>query len=166
MDYLEVIKEKIINDENIDSLLTYWRLKDNRIVFTNGCFDILHRGHIEYLSRAASMGDILVVGLNSDKSVKKIKGDERPLQDEYSRALVLASLKQVTGVYLFDEDTPYNLISRVKPDVLVKGGDYKVEDIVGADVVKSNGGEVVTIDFVDGYSTSGLIDKLQNTSSE
>ena len=166
MDYLEVIKEKIIRDENIDSLLTYWRLKDNRIVFTNGCFDILHRGHIEYLSQAASLGDILVVGLNSDKSVKKIKGDERPLQDEYSRALVLASLKQVTGVYLFDEDTPYNLISRVKPDVLVKGGDYRVEDIVGADVVKSYGGEVVTINFVEGYSTSGLIEKLQNTNSK
>ena len=162
MDYLEVIKEKIITDDNIDSLLTYWRLKDNRIVFTNGCFDILHRGHIEYLSSAFSMGDIMVVGLNSDKSVKKIKGNERPLQDEYSRALVLASLKQVTGVYLFDEDTPYNLISRVKPDVLVKGGDYKVEDIVGADVVKAYGGEVVTIDFLEGYSTTVLIERIQN----
>lgn len=161
MDYLDVIKEKIITDETFGPLLTYWRLKDNRIVFTNGCFDILHRGHIEYLSKTASLGDIVLVGLNSDRSVRKIKGSNRPLQDEYSRALVMASLKQVTGVYVFDEETPYNLISRVKPDVLVKGGDYKVEEIVGADVVKAYGGEVVTIDFLKGYSTSGLIEKLQ-----
>ncbi len=166
MDYLDVIKEKIITDETLGPLLTYWRLKDNRIVFTNGCFDILHRGHIEYLSKTASLGDIVVVGLNSDRSVRKIKGNDRPLQDEYSRALVMASLKQVTGVCLFDEETPYNLISRVKPDVLVKGGDYKVEEIVGADVVKAYGGEVVTIDFVEGYSTSGLIEKLQKTSTK
>lgn len=166
MDYLDVIKEKIITDETLNPLLTYWRLKDNRIVFTNGCFDILHRGHIEYLSRTASLGDIVLVGLNSDRSVRKIKGNDRPLQDEYSRALVMASLKQVTGVYLFDEETPYNLISRVKPDVLVKGGDYSEENIVGADVVKENGGEVVTIDFVEGYSTSGLIEKLQKTNSK
>jgi len=161
-----VIKEKIITDETLGPLLTYWRLKDNRIVFTNGCFDILHRGHIEYLSKTASLGDIVVVGLNSDRSVRKIKGNDRPLQDEYLRALVMASLKQVTGVCLFDEETPYNLISRVKPDVLVKGGDYKVEEIVGADVVKGYGGEVVTIDFVEGYSTSGLIEKLQKTSTK
>jgi len=166
MDYLDVIKEKIITDETLGPLLTYWRLKDNRIVFTNGCFDILHRGHIEYLSKTASLGDIVVVGLNSDRSVRKIKGNDRPLQDEYSRALVMASLKQVTGVYLFDEETPYNLISRVKPDVLVKGGDYKVEEIVGADVVKAYGGEVVTIDFLKGYSTSGLIEKLQKTKTK
>ncbi|MCF8334964.1 MAG: D-glycero-beta-D-manno-heptose 1-phosphate adenylyltransferase [Bacteroidales bacterium] len=164
MEYLEVIKGKIIKDENLESLLTYWRLKDNRIVFTNGCFDLLHRGHVEYLSTTASLGDILVVGMNSDRSVKRIKGNNRPVQDEYSRALLLASLKQVTGVCLFDEDTPYNLINRIKPDVLVKGGDYKVEDIVGADIVQSNGGKVVTIDFVEGYSTSALIKKIQNTS--
>ena len=162
MDYLEVIKGKIINNENLDSLLTYWRLKDNRIVFTNGCFDMLHRGHVEYLSSTASMGDIVVVGLNSDESVRKIKGDDRPIQDEYSRALLLASLKQVTAVCLFDEETPYNLISRVKPDVLVKGGDYKVDEIVSADVVKAYGGEVVTIDFLKGYSTTVLIEKIQN----
>jgi len=166
MDYLDVIKEKIITDETLGPLLTYWRLKDNRIVFTNGCFDILHRGHIEYLSKTASLGDIVVVGLNSDRSVRKIKGNDRPLQDEYSRALVMASLKQVTGVCLFDEETPYNLISRVKPDVLVKGGDYKVEEIVGADVVKAYGGEVVTIDFLKGYSTSVLIERIQNINSK
>ncbi|MFW6101208.1 MAG: adenylyltransferase/cytidyltransferase family protein, partial [Bacteroidota bacterium] len=108
MDYLEVIKEKIITDEKLDALLTYWRLKDYRIVFTNGCFDIMHRGHIEYLSKAASLGDMMVLGLNSDRSVRSIKGDKRPLQDEYSRALVLASLKQVGGICIFDEDTPYN----------------------------------------------------------
>jgi rfaE bifunctional protein nucleotidyltransferase chain/domain len=161
MDYLKVIENKIITDENLESLLTYWRLKNNKIVFTNGCFDLLHRGHIEYLSKTASLGDIVVVGLNSDKSVKSIKGEGRPIQDEYSRALVLASLKQVTGVYLFNDDTPYNLIDKIKPDVLVKGGDYNQDNIVGADVVKMNGGEVVTIDFVEGYSTSSLIEKLK-----
>lgn len=161
MDYLELIKGKIVTDENLDSLLTYWRLKDNRIVFTNGCFDLLHRGHIEYLSKTASLGDIFIVGLNSDQSVRSIKGQGRPLQDEYSRALILASLKQVTGVYLFDEDTPYNLIKSIKPDVLVKGGDYTEENIVGADIVKEYGGEVVTIDFVEGYSTTSIIERLK-----
>ena len=160
MDYLEVIKQKIIAPENLESLLTYWRLKDYRIVFTNGCFDILHRGHIAYLSQTAALGDVVVVGLNTDRSVKRIKGKNRPVQDEYSRALILASLKQVTGVCFFDEDTPYNLIAQVKPDVLVKGGDYTEDTIVGSDIVRKNGGEVVTIDFLEGFSTSDIIEKL------
>lgn len=163
MDYLKVIQSRIITDENLESLLTYWRLRDEKIVFTNGCFDLLHRGHVEYLAQAASLGSVLLVGLNSDHSVRKIKGDERPIQDEYSRLLLTASLHFVTGVKLFDEDTPYRLISRIVPDILVKGGDYKEEDIVGADVVKGNGGRVVTIDFTDGYSSSRIIEKIRQS---
>ena len=131
-----------------------------KIVFTNGCFDILHRGHIEYLSKASDLGDVLIIGLNTDASVKRIKGEGRPVQDETSRALILASLRFVEAVILFDEDTPYDLISMIKPDVLVKGGDYTEETIVGADIVKAIGGEVVTIPLVEGYSTSGLIKVL------
>lgn len=163
MDYLKLLQSRIITDDNLNALLTYWRLKDEKIVFTNGCFDLLHRGHVEYLARAASLGSILVVGLNSDASVRRLKGDRRPVQDEYSRALLTTSLRFVTGVKLFDEDTPYELIRRIQPDVLVKGGDYKEEDIVGGDVVKSKGGEIVTIDFTEGYSTSGIIEKIRHS---
>jgi len=163
MDYLKLIQSRIITDENLGALLTYWRFKDEKIVFTNGCFDLLHRGHVEYLAQAAALGSVLILGLNSDQSVRKIKGDQRPIQDEYSRALLTASLHFVTGVKLFDEETPYNLISRIVPDVLVKGSDYREEDIVGADVVKQHGGQVVTIDFTDGYSSSGIIDKIRQS---
>ena len=127
MDKLKIIKSKIIGDDSINYWLTYWRFKRKIIVFTNGCFDILHRGHIEYLSKAANNGDILIVGLNTDKSVKKIKGSGRPYQDEKSRALILASLHFVTAVILFNEETPYELIKLIQPDVLVKGSDYKPE---------------------------------------
>ncbi len=161
MDHINRILAKISTQENLQSLLTYWRLKDYKIAFTNGCFDLLHKGHIEYLASAADQGDILVVGLNSDESVKRIKGDNRPVQDETSRKLTLASLKMVTVVVVFEEDTPYELIKGVKPDVLVKGADYKEEDIVGADLVKGNGGEIVTVDLTEGYSTSNIISKIK-----
>ncbi len=161
MDYLKLTQSKIISDDNLDALLTYWRLKDETIVFTNGCFDLLHRGHMEYLARAASLGSILLVGVNTDRSVRSIKGDQRPVQDEYSRALLTASLRYVTGVKLFDEDTPYDLIHHIKPDILVKGGDYRQEDIVGAEVVKNHGGRIETIEFTEGYSTSVLIDRIR-----
>jgi len=163
MDKLSVIQSKIIDINNIESLLTYWSLKNQKIVFTNGCFDILHRGHVEYLAQAASHGDVLVVGLNTDNSVKRIKGDTRPVQDEYARAMLMASLSFVSAVIFFDEDTPYELIKKVQPDVLVKGSDYKIEDIVGYDIVKAKGGDVVTIDFIDGYSTTSIIEKLKNS---
>ncbi len=161
MNYLEILNQKIINKEKLTPLLTYWRLKNHRLVFTNGCFDILHRGHIEYLAKAASLGDVLVIGLNTDQSVKNIKGPQRPVQDEKSRALVLASLTFVTAVVFFNEDTPYNLIEQIKPDVLVKGADYQKEDIVGADVVESNGGEIITVNLTEGYSTSSVINKIK-----
>ena len=161
MNKLDVIKSKIIDIDNIKPFLVNWKLKNQKIVFTNGCFDILHRGHVEYLAKAAGSGDVLVIGLNTDNSVRRIKGEFRPVQDEYARAILLASLSFVSVVILFDEDTPYELIEKIKPDVLVKGSDYKAEDIVGYDIVKTNGGEIVTIDFIEGYSTTSIIEKLK-----
>jgi rfaE bifunctional protein nucleotidyltransferase chain/domain len=137
-----------------------WRLFKKKIVFTNGCFDILHRGHLEYLSQARDRGDLLIIGVNSDASVKRIKGEGRPVQDETSRALTLASLRFVEAIILFDEDTPYELIKIVKPDVLVKGGDYNENTIVGADIVRANGGDVVVIPLVQGYSTTEILKKV------
>ena len=136
-------------------------LHRQKIVFTNGCFDILHRGHITYLAQARQLGDLLVVGLNSDASVRRLKGPERPVNDEQSRALLLAALEMVDYVVLFEEDTPYNLILKVKPDLLVKGGDYDIHNIVGADFVLQRGGEVRTIPFVQGFSSSSIIDHLK-----
>jgi D-glycero-beta-D-manno-heptose 1-phosphate adenylyltransferase len=158
---LDLIKSKIITDWNeLSFFIAYCRLKDRKIVFTNGCFDILHRGHIEYLSKAARHGDELIVGLNSDASVKILKGESRPIQDEQSRALILAALGFVSRVVLFEQETPYELIKLVQPDVLIKGGDYKPEKIVGNDIVKAKGGKVVTIAFVPGFSTTGIINKM------
>ncbi len=156
------LQSKIISKENLLPLLNVCRFKDKKIVFSNGCFDILHRGHVEYLSKAADLGDVLVVGLNTDASVKRLKGENRPVQDQVSRANIMASLFFVDYVVYFDEDTPLNLIKYLKPDILVKGKDYKEEDIVGADIVKSNGGKVITIDLVKGYSTSSIIKSIDN----
>ncbi len=158
---VDFVKSKITNKEDLQYILSYYRFKEKKIVFTNGCFDLLHRGHIEYLLQAAACGDVLIVGLNSDKSVKKLKGADRPLQDEKSRALILASLLFVDHILLFDEETPVDLIRSVQPDVLVKGGDYKEEEIVGNEVVTEKGGKVKIIDYLSGYSTSGLIDKIK-----
>lgn len=160
MTTLDVTKNKIFDRAVLGNRLAMWRFLNNKIVFTNGCFDILHRGHIEYLSQARDKGSVLILGLNSDASVKRIKGEGRPVQDEMSRALVLASLRFVDAVILFDEDTPYELIKLVQPDVLVKGADYAEDTIVGADIVKANGGEVVTIPLVEGYSTSEILKKV------
>jgi rfaE bifunctional protein nucleotidyltransferase chain/domain len=140
-----------------------WQNAGLKVVFTNGCFDLLHLGHVDYLEKARSMGDKLVLGLNSDNSVSRFKGPERPLQDQQSRARVLAALQFVDLVVLFDEDTPLNLISQLLPNILVKGSDYLAENIVGADVVKKNGGEVKTIDFVPGYSTTRIVEKIKRT---
>jgi D-glycero-beta-D-manno-heptose 1-phosphate adenylyltransferase len=161
MDHLNFIQSKILLDRSeLENFLAVWRFKDQKVVFTNGCFDIIHRGHVEYLAQAASLGDQLVIGLNTDGSVKRLKGLNRPVQDENTRALVLASFSFVAKVILFDEDTPYELIKLIKPDILVKGGDYKPVDIVGYDIVTSNGGEVVTINLVEGYSTSSIISRI------
>ncbi len=131
-----------------------------KVVFTNGCFDILHAGHIEILKKAKEKGDILIVGLNSDKSIKKIKGRKRPIMDEKDRALILDSIKFVDYVVLFDEETPYNLIKEIKPDVLVKGSDYKINEVVGADIVIKNGGEVFLVPLLKGKSTSKIIEEV------
>jgi D-glycero-beta-D-manno-heptose 1-phosphate adenylyltransferase len=164
MGQLETITAKILlTGACIQRSLAYWRFKNHRIVFTNGCFDILHRGHAEYLARASDLGDVLVVGLNTDNSVRAIKGPGRPLQDEKSRALVLASLSSVTAVMLFDQETPEELIRLVQPDVLVKGSDYKPEEIVGYGIVTARGGSVETIDFIEGYSSSDIIKKISGS---
>lgn len=162
MTHLEKISSKILNTDTIAEKLAFWKFKNQKIVFTNGCFDILHLGHIDYLSKAADMGDILIVGINTDASVKKLKGHKRPINDEISRASIIASLRFVDTVILFDEETPYSLIKTVQPDVLVKGSDYKEQDIVGFDLVKSKNGEVKTIDFLPGFSTSLIEQKIKN----
>lgn len=151
----------IFKKEDAFNRLQTWRFKDKKIVFSNGCFDIVHRGHLEYLASAASMGNKMIIGLNTDSSTQRLKGPTRPINDEYSRALLLASLGFVDMVILFEEDTPYNLIDFVQPDVLVKGSDYKAEDIVGYDIVKAKGGEIKTLDFIEGFSSTGIIKKIQ-----
>ncbi len=133
----------------------------SKVVFTNGCFDILHAGHVLYLDEAKSLGDILVVGLNSDASVKRLKGPTRPINNQYDRALVLSALKSVDYVLIFDEDTPYRLIQEIVPNVLVKGGDWKPEDIVGADIVLEHGGIVKSLSFMVGQSTTAILQKLR-----
>ena len=136
--------------------------KENKaLVFTNGCFDILHKGHAVYLNQARSLGDVLIVGVNSDRSVKVLKGDSRPVNNENDRAFLLDNLKSVDYVIIFDEDTPYNLIKDIVPDYLVKGGDWKEEDIVGWDIVKAAGGKVMSLDYVDNYSTTNTLKKLK-----
>jgi rfaE bifunctional protein nucleotidyltransferase chain/domain len=133
------------------------------IAFTNGCFDILHRGHVEYLEKARATADILIVGINSDASVRRLKGDERPYIPQEDRAFILSRLKAVDLVCIFEEDTPFELIKRVQPDVLVKGGDYQLDEIVGRDIVVKNGGQVLTIPLVFGRSTTNLIEKIRLT---
>src|SRR6202012_3238677 len=142
MTKLEFIQSKIYKWEDLARTIALWKFKDRKIVFTNGCFDLLHKGHVTYLAQAAEMGDMLVVGLNSDASVKKLaKGDSRPIQDQDSRALIMASLESVAAICIFDEDTPADLIKLVQPHVLVKGCDWKPEQIAGYDTVKASGGE-------------------------
>ncbi len=141
-------------------MLHVWRFQQKKIVFTNGCFDIVHLGHLDYLSKAADLGDILILGLNTDASVQRLKGAGRPVVDELARAFMMASLRFVDAVVLFDQQTPYELIQLVQPDVLVKGKDYKAEEVVGYDIVTAKGGKVETIDLVPGYSTTALIQKI------
>ncbi|MFO7879229.1 MAG: D-glycero-beta-D-manno-heptose 1-phosphate adenylyltransferase [Bacteroidales bacterium] len=156
----QAIENKILTPGIFDQWLHEVRPGINKLVFTNGCFDIIHRGHVSYLAKAADMGSHLIVAINSDASVKRIKGKNRPLQDEKSRALVMAAMEFVDFVVLFGEDTPAALIEKLVPDVLVKGGDYDIEKIVGHNTVIKAGGEVKTIDFLEGYSSSGIIENL------
>lgn len=159
MSHLDRLNNKIYTIDSIQSVIRVWRFKEEKIVFSNGCFDILHRGHVEYLSKAADLGQHLIIGLNSDASVRNLKGDLRPLQDEQSRLILLSALQFVDAVILFDEPTPYNLIKAIVPNYLVKGKDYKAEEVVGYDIVTQHGGAVKTIDLVPGYSTTTIIEK-------
>jgi D-glycero-beta-D-manno-heptose 1-phosphate adenylyltransferase len=167
---LEIIKAKIYSLESLSPPLNVWRFKGEKIVFTNGCFDIIHRGHIDYLAKTSDLGGKLIVAINSDASVKRQgKSVSRPLQDEQTRALIMASLHFVNAVIIFDEDTPENLIKMIMPDVLVKGADYDANEtnkqskkyIAGSDLVKANGGEVKTIEFLEGFSTTAIENKIK-----
>jgi len=156
----QIIPQKIYDHTGLQHQLRRWRLLSKTIAFTNGCFDILHQGHIASLSDAARAADILIVGLNSDASTRRLKGEQRPINNEQARATVLASLLMVDAVIIFEEDTPLELIKMVMPDVLVKGGDYTLEQIVGAKEVMAAGGRVVINPIVPGFSTTGIIDKI------
>jgi len=145
--------------DNID-IIKKIKAERKKIVFTNGCFDLLHVGHIRYLSQAKKLGDFLIIGLNSDRSVKKLKGKDRPINSFEDRATLLSALKSVDLVIKFEEQTPENLIKDIVPDVLVKGGDYNIEDIVGYQIVIQNGGQVKTLSFYDGYSSTNYINKI------
>jgi rfaE bifunctional protein nucleotidyltransferase chain/domain len=160
MNYIAEIEQRIIPIGTECKLLEQWRKENQKLVFTNGCFDLVHRGHLDYLAKAADLGDKLLIGLNTDNSVKRLKGNTRPIVDEYSRAFLLASLCFVSAVFLFDEDTPYNLIQTLQPDVLVKGADYQINAIVGADIVQQKGGDIVTLEFLPGFSTSLMIEQI------
>ncbi len=162
MSSLEKIKGKVLSDwDALPGILQNWRNTNQKVVFTNGCFDIIHRGHIVLLSKAADLGQKLIVGLNSDSSVRGLKGESRPLQDETSRAMIMAGFGFVDLVVLFHQDTPLELITLIKPDVLVKGGDYKAEEIVGFDTVTKYKGQVITINFEKGFSTTAIVKKMK-----
>ena len=159
----EIIQTKIFTEVKLFvPILNRWKQAGETVVFTNGCFDLVHRGHIDSLAKAADLGDRLIVGLNSDASVKLLKGENRPLVDQQSRAILLASLLMVDAVVLFDEETPYELIRSIVPDILVKGAEYQLEEIVGFDIVLAAGGRVERIELTEGFSTTDLIQKIKD----
>lgn len=158
------VKKKIKNNIDAVRLVEKWKLKNEKIVFTNGCFDLLHLGHIDYLSKAKDLGTKLIIGINSSESVKKLKGPSRPINSSQSRSTLLACFQFVDLVVIFSENTPINLIKNIEPDILVKGGDYKIETIVGAEEVVNFGGRVEIISFLSGYSTSSIVTQIQSFS--
>ena len=160
---LKKIQSKIQSWKSIQSTVSQWKLVGEKIVFTNGCFDILHFGHIHYLAEASELGDRLVIGLNSEASVKRLKGEHRPINDEVTRQYLLAALEFVDGVEVFEEDNPLELIKTILPDVIVKGGDWKSEQIVGSDIVLANGGQVKSLVFKEGYSTTLIEEKIRKS---
>ena len=163
MNKREIIDSRVLDLKILKQLLAIWALKSKKVVFTNGVFDLLHLGHIDYLSKAKDLGDVLIIGVNTDESAKRLgKGKNRPITDEVSRSTIIASLNFVDAVVLFNEDTPYELIKTVQPDVLVKGADYKPEEIVGYDVVTAKGGKIETIEFLPGYSTTLIEKKIKS----
>ncbi len=159
MNYSESIKEKLVEWPLLKKMLAVWRFKNQKIVFTNGCFDLIHQGHIHLLTTAGSFGDVLIVGLNTDASIATMKPG-RPIQDQHSRSLIMASFAFVDAVILFDEETPYELIEKIQPNVLVKGGDYKPEDVVGKEYVEKHGGKVELVNYAEGFSTTNMLLKI------
>lgn len=155
---------KILNEPAVLELVSKWRKEGLKLVFTNGCFDILHEGHVRYLNEASNLGDRLIVGLNADASVSRLKGPHRPINPQHSRAYVLAGLECVSAVIVFEDDTPMQLIQMISPDVLVKGGDWEVNQIVGSDFVIQQGGQVFSLPFYNGFSTTSIEEKIKNQS--
>jgi len=155
------MKNKLKTWEEISIIIKELKTQNKKIIFTNGCFDILHSGHVQYLTEAKELGDILILGLNSDSSVNRLKGIDRPVNNERERTIVLSALCSISYIVIFEEDTPYKLINHIKPDILVKGGDWKSKDIVGSDIVNSYNGEVKSLSFVEGKSTTDIINKLR-----
>jgi rfaE bifunctional protein nucleotidyltransferase chain/domain len=161
---MAAIKDKVYTDINLAiQKIQEWKNEGKKIVFTNGCFDLIHIGHVLYLEEAKNLGDILVVAANSDASVSKLKGSHRPIKDQYNRSHILAALQSVDMVLIFEEDTPFELIAAILPDILVKGGDWSVDQIVGSEVVLSHGGTVQSLQFLDGYSTTALEKKIKES---
>ena len=159
---LERVKNKILNKNNLLEKLQTWRGANKKIVFSNGCFDLIHLGHIEVLARSADLGDILIIGVNTDSSIKKLKGNNRPIIEENSRAQQLASLEFVDAVVLFNEQTPLELIKVIKPNIITKGGDYNFEQVVGNEIAVKNEGKVIIIPLTQGYSTTSILNKIKN----
>jgi rfaE bifunctional protein nucleotidyltransferase chain/domain len=166
MKFKEQIEAKIHTIDSIAEQLKKWRGQGDKIVFTNGCFDLIHQGHINYLADAADLGDKLIIAVNTDASVSEIKGPHRPLKDENSRSIILAALQFTDAIILFGEPTPIDLISSILPEVLVKGGDYKISEIIGHEVVQANGGLVTTIPITEGYSTTNIEKKILDSQRE
>lgn len=162
---LEKINNKIHDNSTINTLVGKWKSQGLKIVFTNGCFDLLHYGHVHYLAEARALGQKLIVGLNSDQSVQRLKGTHRPIKEEKSRQFILAGLECVDAVILFEEDTPLQLVELIRPHIIVKGGDWQAKDIVGSDIVLSDGGEVKSLPFIEGFSTTKLEQKIKNQKS-
>jgi rfaE bifunctional protein nucleotidyltransferase chain/domain len=161
---LRKLQAKCLAEQDIAGTIRHWQGAGDKVVFTNGCFDILHYGHLHYLAQASDLGDRLVIGLNSDASVGRLKGTHRPIHDLQTRQMMLAALTFVDAVIIFEEDTPARLIGQVQPDILVKGGDYNPEDIVGYELVTNRGGKVLTLPFIEGYSTTQIESKIKHNS--
>jgi len=159
---LEILNSKILDKERLLVKLTDWKEENKKIVFTNGCFDLIHLGHIEIIARSADLGDILIIGVNTDNSIKKLKGKNRPIVEEISRAKQLAALEFVDAVVLFDQDTPIDLIKMINPNIITKGGDYNTDQVIGNDIVTQNDGEVIIIPLTQGYSTTSILEKIKD----
>jgi len=159
---LEILNSKILDKERLLVKLTDWKEENKKIVFTNGCFDLIHLGHIEVIARSADLGDILIIGVNTDNSIKRLKGPNRPIVEEISRAKQLAALEFVDAVVFFDQDTPIDLIKVINPNVITKGGDYNTDQVIGNDIVIQNDGEVVIIPLTQGYSTTSILEKIKD----